>query len=113
MSGGALRIKPELASGETAQHNYQTVNVFASSGGTAKASVDSDSDTFRLDERLFRLCLIYRWKQHKQTPYAQEMDDYEVLKEKLIARDGGPKLLRVGEPRSRRGATIAYPKAVG
>ena len=56
-----------------------------------------------------KLGIIARWKQLKSQPYAQELDDYEVLKEKLIARDKGATILKQGTMRMPKGATLAYP----
>jgi len=52
------------------------------------------------------------WKSKKKQPYAQEQDDYENAKEKLIAADKGSRILRIGQDSSSRGIQIAYPVSI-
>lgn len=107
--GGQLHIRAALGSGITAKYFYQSNLIVAPASGANKTAFTLDTDTFRLDERLLKLGIIARWKQLKSQPYAQELDDYEVLKEKLIARDKGATILKQGTMRMPKGATLAYP----
>jgi len=107
--GGQLHIRSAPGSGITCRYFYQS-NLYVDPAVGANTNVfATDTDNFRLDERLLKLGIIYRWKQSKGQPYAQEMDDYEVLKEKLIARDKGATILTQGTARGVRGITYAYP----
>lgn len=110
--GGQLHIKSALGSGITARFFYQSNLLVAPASGSNKAAFTLDTDTFRLSERLLKLAVIYRWKQLKGLSYAEEMADYENLKEKLITRDKGSTILAQGSARIRRGVTLAYPGSV-
>jgi hypothetical protein len=107
--GQQLHFTPALDDGEDAQHFYQSTAAVQPASGTAKSTFTLDTDTFRLDDELLRLGLIYRWKQYKGLPYAEFMNDYEILKEKLIGRDKGATMLRQGKFRMPRDAAFAYP----
>lgn len=58
---------------ETARFSYLDKNcVNLASGGVSRVFM-SDDDTFRLDERLLRLGMIWQWKAFKGSPYAEDM----------------------------------------
>lgn len=109
MYGGQIHIKSALPNAETAKHFYQSNLINDPASGSNSAAFTLDTDTFRLSEELLRLGVIFRWKQLKSQPYAEEMNDYEVLKEQLIARDKGPAVLVQGSMRVPKGARVAYP----
>lgn len=104
-----VNIKPAPALAETVNYYYMTNKWAQATGGTNKVAFDTDSDVFRLNEKLLELCLIWKWKAMKKLPYAQEQDDYEDAKEKLISADKGSRILRVGRARMPRGTQLAYP----
>ena len=110
--GGQMHITPALASAVTAKHYYQAKLAVAPATGSNKAYFTLDTDTFRIDDDLFKRAFIYLWKQDKGLPYAEFMTDYENLKEKLIARDKGATVLVQGTARGSRGITYAYPGSV-
>lgn len=110
--GDQINIKPAPASGELVKFYYMTNKWARNEPGAAKAAFTADSDGFRLSERLLELCMIWMWKSRKKLPYAQEKDDYEDAKEKLIVADKGSRIIRVGQVRALRGAQIAYPVAI-
>ncbi len=96
--GGQLHFLPVMASGETAKFFYVSNNIVIDSEGQPKAAFSSDTDVFRLSERLLKLGIIYKWKQAKRQPYAQELDDFEVLKGQEIDNDPGSKPVVSGRP---------------
>lgn len=110
--GGQLHIRLALASAELAKYFYQS-NKYALAGSTAQATFTTDTDTFRLDERLLKLGMMWRWKADKGIPYAEHLEDYETLKAQLIARDKGGTVLRVGGSRTMADTSIAYPRVLG
>jgi len=110
--GGQIHIKPALATGVSAKHFYQSDLIIAPSSGSNKVAFTADTDTFRLDEDLLKLGMIYQWKADHGQPYAQHQDDYEELFEQLSTTDPGAKLVRVGRARLPRGARIAYPQMI-
>lgn len=71
--GGQMHIMPLLGAGETATFVYLDKNaVNLASGGVGDNFMD-DADSFRLDERLLKLGMIWQWKANKGSPYAEDM----------------------------------------
>jgi len=110
--GGELHIKPALASAVTGKYFYQSNLIVAPSAGDNKAEFDADTDTFRLDEQLLKLGVIWQWRENKGLPYAEDMANYEELKERLVARDKGSRMIRVGKVRLPNDVTVAYPQVI-
>lgn len=111
--GGEVHIKPALASGGTAKYYYQSNLRVAPNSGSNKTRFTADTDTFRLDEHLLTLAIIYQWRANKGLQYAEDMANYEDLKEKLISRDKGSRMIRVGNVRMPKDVTLAYPGSLG
>lgn len=109
MYGDEIHIRQALASSVTAKYFYQS-NKYALSGSTPQATFTADANTFRLDERLLKYGMIWRWKSDKGLPYGEHMEDYNTLLAQLIARDKGGTVLRVGHARHSSDMTYAYPK---
>ena len=107
--GDQIHIRTALGSGITAKYYYQSNLIIEPASGSNKTAFTLDTDTYRLSERLLKLGVIYRWKQLKGQPYSEEMNDFEDLKERLIARDKGATILKQGTSRIAKGATMAYP----
>lgn len=110
--GGLMHIKPALASGVSAKFFYQSNLIVAPASGDNKATFTADTDTFRLDEQLLKLATIWRWKEAKGQAYAEWMQDYEELKERLVTRDKGSRMVRVGRVRMPADVTMAYPQVI-
>jgi hypothetical protein len=110
--GGQIHFTPALDDGEIAQHFYQSTASVQPASGTAKSTFTLDTDTFRINDELLRKAIIYLWKQDKGLPYAEFQNDYEILKEKLIARDRGATILRQGAPRWPKDVNMAFPLSV-
>jgi len=77
MYGGQIHFWPVLGSGETAFFAYLDKNCVALSGGGYGNAFLSDTDGFRLDERILKLCMIWKWKAQKGAAYAEDMSNYE------------------------------------
>lgn len=107
--GGQMHIKPALASGVTAKYYYQSNLIIAPSAGSNKTAFTADTDTFRISERLLKLGMIWQWRANKGVAYAEDMTNYETLKERLISDDKGSRMLRIGPARVSRDVTTAYP----
>jgi hypothetical protein len=110
--GDQIHFTPALDSGEVANHFYQSTASVQPASGTAKSTFTLDTDTFRINDELLRKAIIYLWKQDKGLPYAEFQNDYEILKEKLIARDKGATIMRQGRPRWPKGVNLAFPLTV-
>lgn len=101
-----------VATGDTAQFYYISANVAKDSRGTPKAAFTADDDVFRLDERLLKLALIYKWKQAKNQDYAEEMSDYENALFQEIGTDKGSNILVVGTQRAPGDLNFAFPGTI-
>lgn len=112
MFGGKIHIKPALPVGVTVKYYYQTNLIVVQNGGDEKVAFSADTDAFKLDEQLLRLGIIYQWRANKGLPYAEDMANYEDRKEKLISRDKGSRMLRLGRVRMPKDVTLAYPQSI-
>lgn len=112
--GDQFHIMPALAAADTAKFYYISAWGVMPASGVNKPRFTLDTDTFRIDERLLRLGIIWQWKANKGLPYAEDMANYEVALQTAIARDKGSKILTVGTQRSSVfGATAAWPGKLG
>ena len=110
--GNEVHIKPALASGVTVQYFYQSHHWARSAAPANIDQFSADTDTFRLNERLLKLALIYKWREMKGLPYAENMADYQYLLAKLINRDKGSRIIRIGKAGMPRDTTVAYPQSI-
>jgi hypothetical protein len=109
--GGQMHIKPAPASGETVKFWYQS-NLIATpaAGGANKTAFNLDNDIFRLSERLLKKGIAWRWRSSKGLPYAEQLEDYESVKEQLIAADGAARgILKQADAMERDDVRVAYP----
>lgn len=111
MLGAQIVFNPILTSGETVQFYYLSNKIVTDEDGETKTAFTSDSDVFRLDERLLRMGIIWRWKQLKGLPFEVPAMEYQVLLEQRIMRDAAKGIIRGG--RFRPMAKLAYPWALG
>jgi len=110
--GNQFHIKPAMASAVTAKFFYQSNLLVSPETGTNKTEFDTDTDTFRLDETLLKLGMIWQWKANKGLQYSEDMANFEERKAKLIMRDKGSKMIRLGRARLPSDVSIAYPVAI-
>lgn len=106
--GGNIVYRPALASDENTKWFYQSENCVASTGGTPKAKFTADDDTFRLDDRLIELMLLWVWREQKGLDYSEDMATAEVALAREIESDKGARLITQQSRRNVR-AKIAYP----
>jgi hypothetical protein len=105
MLGGQMLIAPPMGIGINAYFSYIDKNCVAlASGGTGDSFV-ADGDSFLLDERVFKLGMIWRWKSQKGSPYAEDMANYGVALEAVAARDE-PAPIIIGRRVSSRAAVV-------
>lgn len=71
--GGTLNILPALPSTETLTFGYISTSIVNGS----QPEFTADTDTFTLDERLLKLCVIWNWKAKKGQDYAGDLQMYE------------------------------------
>lgn len=110
--GGRLAIKPVAAATETIQFYYVSRNIVADAGGATKAAFTVDDDSLRIDERLLTLGIIWQWRANKGLPYAEDMVNYERLRDRLASDDKGARVMRMGRGRRYLNATLSYPQPI-
>lgn len=108
-----MQIYPPMASTEKARYYYISANIARDRNGIDKPVISADTDTFRLDENLLTLSLIWRWRALKRLEYAEDMANYERELAKVGGRDRGASLLAVGRKGTRHVSGVAYPGVLG
>jgi len=106
--GGKIHIQPIMTTGQTATFNYLDKNCIALTSGGSGDNFLADTDTFRLDERLLKLAMIWRWKSQKGTAYAEDMSTYGDALNALSGADK-PAPIIIGRVPMMRGVSPAYP----
>lgn len=110
--GNQIHIKPAMATGETAKYWYTSNLIVTDAAMATKVAFTADTDVFRLDEELLKLCVIYQWKEKKRQTYQAEMEAYETRLAALMSTDKGARTVRVGRNRTTMGARTAYPYTI-
>jgi hypothetical protein len=110
--GNQIAFYPALDDGEVVQLYYMTDLIVETAAGDLSTSFTADADTFRLDERLLTLGMIWQMKADKGKAYAEDMQTFEMALAQKIARDKGARMLHIGTPTLPRGVRVAYPKAI-
>lgn len=96
--GGQMHVRPTMAVGETVKFFYQRSDIVS----TGQAVFTLDTDTFRLDERLLKLAMVYLWRQGKGQDFTAELADFEMAMDLAKAKDGGSKPVLSGNVGLRR-----------
>lgn len=92
-----LKVGPTaIASGHTMVFNYITKNWAQSSTGTGLSKFAADTDVLRIPQELFKLSLIWRWKQQKGLAYAEDMETAEEQIERYTGQNAGRRVLFIG-----------------
>lgn len=107
--GGELQIYPAMASTDSAKFYYQSNKIVMAEDASTKTEFTVDTDSFRLDERMLALEIIWRWRSMKGLEYAEDMQNAEIAKSQEIARDKGSRILSIGRVRMPDDAAHAYP----
>lgn len=81
-------ISPTPTAAETIAYEYVTKNWCQSASLIGQDAWEADTDTALLDEELFKLGTIWRFKSRKGFDYAEDMQSYEVAVNKAIFKDG-------------------------
>jgi hypothetical protein len=108
MMGGSMLVLPAIASGATVTFPYLDKNcVRLTAGGYGDHFMD-DADSFRLDERLLKLGMIWQWMANKGSPYAEPMGTYSDALANAMGHDA-PAPIIIGQRPSSAHARVAYP----
>jgi hypothetical protein len=74
--GTEMRIHPAPGAGEKVSFAYLNKNCINLNSGGHGDQFLNDLDTYRLDERLLKLGMIWQWKANKGSPYAEDLSTY-------------------------------------
>jgi hypothetical protein len=108
MLGGQMLIWPVMPVGQSCYYAYLHKNCVAlKSGGFGDSFLD-DGDSFALDERVFKLGMIWQWKAQKGSPYAEDMGTYGDALVMMMGADSPAPIIAGRSPVSTN-ATVAYP----
>lgn len=99
---GAQAIYPYISKGYALSPTKVTQNAFA-----------SDLDSFKLEDRLLTLGVIWRYRQQKRLDYAEDMEAYEIALSEAMARDHGLAAIRSRASRPRGNFGMAWPWSLG
>ena len=85
--GNQILFDTAMGVGVMATFPYLDRNcVVLASGGNGTTFV-ADNDSFRLDERLLKLGMIWQWKANKGSPYAEDMGTYSDALQMVLGAD--------------------------
>jgi len=101
LMGGRLHIAPAMGVGVSARHSYLDKNCIALASGGLSDRFTDDVDSFRLDERLLKLGMIWQWKALKGSPYAEDMGTYSDALANMMGRDSPSPIIVDNLPISR------------
>lgn len=111
--GDRFQTLPVIPAGGEARFFYISKNIFAASNGAPKDAITADTDSFRLDERLLTLSIIWRWLALKRMDYSEELRTYEFALSQEQARDGGSRVMRANGTTRFPGAVPSWPWELG
>lgn len=111
--GGQFHFAPAPESGATVKFTYISNKIVAPDAGVPKAEFTADTDSLRIDERLLRLAMKWKWRADKGLPYAEDMENLEEALEKLRGRESGPRQVRIGQARTGFSGDLAFPRVLG
>jgi hypothetical protein len=112
LMGGNMIIYPALGAGTTARFAYFDKNCVVLHGapGQYGDTFQNDDDTYRLDERLLKLGMIWQWRENKGSPYAEAMGTYSDAIANAMGADTPSPIIIDRQPASRAmRASVAYP----
>lgn len=75
---------------------YISRNIVRTVDGIVQPEFAADSDTFLLDERLLKLCIIWNWKKSHGQAYAAEMEEYQIALQMRRIADRNPQVIYGG-----------------
>ena len=91
-----------------ARHSYLDKNCVTLAGGGFGDAFKDDGDSFRLDERLLKLGMIWQWMANKGSPYAEPMGTYSDALANAMGHDQPAPIIIGRAPISRRLINAPY-----
>lgn len=111
---GQMQFNPIIPLGEVAQYYYISNEMIRDPNQGGRSTFSSDDDTLIYPERLITLGIIWRWRAMKRLEYAEDMANFEKLKDQVAGEDKGSRILRDGGRRNPWwNVTAPYPWALG
>jgi hypothetical protein len=103
-------IQPVPTAGDDFYYEYGSKNFCESSGGTDQSAWAADTDTGRIDEEMFTLGCIYRFKKGESLPWQDDFGEYKEYVLTKLGQDSPRKTLRMGTERMMRVPGIGVPE---
>lgn len=82
-------FNPPIPNEQTVKFFYISNRLVEKPNGNMDIWFTSDTDEFRLDERLLRLAIIWKWKMKNALPFDGDKAEYDRLLASLVATDKG------------------------
>jgi hypothetical protein len=113
--GDQMHVLPIMESTETIKFFYISKNRITPASGSNKPLFTADDDTFRLDERLLELGMIWQWRANKGLSYEEDLVNYQRLLKSKMQEDAGSQSIVSGNRLEwkRGGGAWAFPQTVG
>lgn len=97
VQGGRLKAGPTpLPVSDDLVFNYISKNWCESATGTGQSAFAADTDITRIPQELFKLELLWRWKQAKGLAYAEDLETAEEQIERYTGQNAGRRVLFIG-----------------
>lgn len=97
--GDTLLINPAPTDPfSTIAFEYMSTFAVIGVGGTPKANIAADNDTFALPEHIIRKWMMFRWKQIKGLPYQEDQGRAFDMLNNYIARDKVKSRINLAHP---------------
>ena len=94
-----LHIYPVPTAADTIAYEYIINTPWETSGGSALTAPTADTDVSKLGDELLLLGLVWRYKQAKDRPYAEDLRNYEMrVQQQINASKGAPRVLTIAPP---------------
>jgi hypothetical protein len=112
--GGQYHFLPIMKVAETIKFFYISTLIVTGAGGAGQTAFVADTDSFKINERLLELGIIWRSKKDKGLPFDAAKAEYDDLLLKEMKRDGGSRgVVNGNTTRYGRGVKLAFPQTVG
>ncbi|HYF57068.1 MAG TPA: hypothetical protein VEA41_22650 [Salinarimonas sp.] len=108
--GNIFYISPVPTAGDSFRYEYISTKFCASAAGTAQAAWTADTDTARLDEELFTLGIIWRYKKGEGMPWADDFAEYEAQVQTALRLESPKRTLNMAHTGRRPGPGIVVPE---
>lgn len=108
MMGNQILIVPVMGVGITAYFAYLHKNCIQLASGGFGDTFVADNDVFALDERTFKLGMIWQWKAEKGSPYQEDLGTYGTALSYIEGHDS-PSPIMIGRLPLSAGTKTAYP----